>query len=119
MSVCSCGRATMCSIRELAAKYATVKRFLPTLLRVIQFDGNAAAHVLCWRRCNGCRSGPIMTRQSQSSTRRGSATFFGRTAKSMCGPSLSVRSICCAWPSGAAMSSSSRVGGMPIRKLDF
>jgi TnpA family transposase len=31
---------------ELTAKYATVKRFLPTLLRVIQFDGNAAADSL-------------------------------------------------------------------------
>jgi hypothetical protein len=31
---------------ELTAKYATVKRFLPTLLRVIQFDGNATAHSL-------------------------------------------------------------------------
>jgi TnpA family transposase len=32
--------------RELAAKHASVKRFLPTLLRVIRFDGNAAARPL-------------------------------------------------------------------------
>ena len=29
--------------RELAVKHASVKRFLPTLLRVIRFEGNAAA----------------------------------------------------------------------------
>ena len=32
--------------RELAVKHASVKRFLPTLLRVIRFDGNAAARPL-------------------------------------------------------------------------
>jgi hypothetical protein len=32
--------------RELAGKLATVKRFLPTLLRVIQFDANPAARPL-------------------------------------------------------------------------
>jgi len=31
---------------ELNAKYATVKRFLPTLLRVVRFEGNAAAQPL-------------------------------------------------------------------------
>ena len=31
---------------ELTAKYATVKRFLPTLLRVIRFEGNASARPL-------------------------------------------------------------------------
>jgi hypothetical protein len=45
--------------------------------------------------------------------------LYERMAGSMHGLLLSVRSTRCAWPSAAAMSSSPRVGGTPIRKLDF
>ena len=68
--------------RELAGKLATVKRFLPTLLRVIQFDANPAGRPLV----------QLMIRRPPSTRRRGSAMSLARMAGSMRRPSLSAPS---------------------------
>ncbi|MDT4855338.1 hypothetical protein FQZ97_896880 [compost metagenome] len=103
----------------LEARYRSVRRFLPDLLKHIRFGfspaGKGVAASLDWLQLNLRAGSRRMTRRKRSWPRLGRSTSLAKTAPSTWAPMCSARSMRYARRSAAATCSSRPVGATPIR----